>query len=312
MQFTTSLGSREASSNVTEENEAMLSGFRVPNLAKRSDITAHFPVMLFKAEDRADGSKRFYVTLDARRFRHMQEDEDNEDVKEDYAYYTLWRLVYALRKRSDLYTIERPLAMAYAFTLVMHAAPEEDATPLSTHDFMEKKKMEEPRPAFPSEYENDELNNESSVNVKYTRKNRRHHSSAHNSRRNHSAAASHNSRRHHASSASSSSSSSYSSAPKLTGRKAVEYEIREINRKYPIQWTADEEEHVFILDLFVKRITDTKKQTVEEAREGALARLAELAKEGRLHVYKPKGKDVKYKRDGTIDENRLGIVSMIP
>ena len=216
--------------------------------------------------------------------------------------------MYALRKRSDLYTIERPPAMAFAFILVIHPAPAEDAMPLSTHDFMEKKKMEEPRPLLPSEYANEELNNESSVNVKYTRKNRRHHSSAHNSRRHHSSA--HNSRRHHASSASSSSSNS--SAPKLTGRAAVEYEIREINRKYPIQWTADEEEHVFILDLFVKRITDTKKQTVEEAREGALARLAELAKEGRLHVYKPKGKDIKYKRDGTIDENRLGIVSMIP
>jgi hypothetical protein len=307
MQFSSAIGSRDQSSNVSEENEAMLQGFRVPDLAKRSDITAHFPVMLFKADDRADGAKRFYVTLDARRFRDMKDDEDNEDAQEDYAYYTLWRLVYALRRRSDLYTIERPLAMAYAFTLVMHAAPAEDAMPLSTHDFMEKKKMEEPRPALPSEYNGNELNNESSVNVKYTRKNRRraHHSAAHNSRRNHASA--HNSRRHHASSSSSS-----SSAPKLTGRDAVAMEIREINRKYPIQWTADEHRQLFILDLFVKKIKESKKQTLVEAREGALAMLAELTKEGKLRAFDPKGTDIKYKKNGEIDENRLAIVSMIP
>jgi hypothetical protein len=291
MQFSSAIGSRDQSSNVSEENEAMLQGFRVPDLAKRSDITAHFPVMLFKADDRADGAKRFYVALDARRFRDMKEDEDNEEAQEDYAYYTLWRLVYALRRRSDLYTIERPLAMAYAFTLVMHAAPAEDAMPLSTHDFMEKKKMEEPRPALPSEYENDELNNESSVNVKYTRKNRRraHHSAAHNSRR------------HHASSSSSAASSS-SYEPKLTGRAAVEKEIRELNRKYPVQWTADEDRQLFLLDLFRKKIRETGKQTVEEAKEGLLARLAELTKEGKLRAYEPKGSD----------SRRDAIVSMIP
>ena len=291
MQFSTSIGSRETSSNVSEENDAMLRDFRVPDLAKRSDITAHFPVMLFKADNRADGAKRFYVTLDARRFRHMMEDEDNEEAQEDYAYYTLWRLIYALRKRSDLYTIERPLAMAYAFTLVIHAAPAEDAMPLSTHDFMEKKKLEEPRPALPSEYENDELNNESSVNVKYTRKNRRraHHSSS-------SAAAHsghHNSRRHHASS---------SSAPKLSGRAAVEKEIREVNRKYPIQWTADEGRQIFLINLFRKKIIDTGKQTVEEARKGLIAMLKELTKAGKLMAFKPK----------VDDSDRDSIISMIP
>jgi len=237
--------------------------------------------MLFKADNRADGAKRFYVTLDARRFRHMRDDEDNEDAQEDYAYYTLWRLIYALRQRSDLYTIERPLAMAYAFTLVMHAAPADDAMPLSTHEFMEKKKLEEPRPAFPSEYENEELN-ESSVNARYTRKNRRpaHHSSAHNSRR-------------HASSA---------AAPALSGRAAVEKEIRELNRKYPVQWTADEDRQLFLLDLFRKKIRETGKQTVEEAKEGLMARLAELTKEGKLRAYEPKGSD----------SRRDAIVSMIP
>jgi hypothetical protein len=300
MQFSSAIGSREQSSNVAEENEAMLSGFRVPDLAKRSDITAHFPVMLFKAGDRADGAKRFYVTLDARRFRDMRDDEDNEEAREDYAYYTLWRLVYALRQRSDLYTIERPLAMAYAFTLVIHAAPAEDVTPLSTHDFMEKKKMEEPRPALPSEYDNNELNNESSVNVRYTRKNRRrgHHSSAHNSRR------------HHASSSAASSSSSYE--PKLTGRAAVEKEIRELNRKYPVQWTADEGRQLFILDLYVKKIIESKKQTLVEAREGARARLVELNKEGKIRAHQPKETDIKYKPNGEIDENRLAIVLMTP
>lgn len=285
MQFTTSLGSREASSNVTEENEAMLRGFTVPDLAKRSDITAHFPVMLFKEADRADGAKRFAVTLDARQFRHMQEDEDNEEAREDYGYYTLWRLVYALRKRSDLYTIERPPAMAYAFILVMHPAPAEDAMPLSTHEFMEKKKMEEPRPLLPSEYANEELNNESSVNVKYTRKNKR---------RAHPSSSSHNSRKHHASSS--------AAAPKLTGRAAVEKEIRELNRKYPVQWTADEDRQLFLLDLFRKKIRETGKQTVEEAKEGLLARLAELTKEGKLRAYEPKGSD----------SRRDAIVSMIP
>ena len=282
MQFSSAIGSREASSNVAEENDAMLRGFKVPDLAKRSDITAHFPVMLFKADNRADGAKRFYVTLDARRFRHMRDDDDDEDAQEDFAYYTLWRLIYALRKRSDLYTIERPLAMAYAFTLVMHAAPADDAMPLSTHDFMEKKKLEEPRPAFPSEYENEELN-ESSVNVRYTRKNRRpaHHSSAHNSRR-------------HASSA--------AAAPALSGRAAVEKEIRELNRKYPVQWTADEDRQLFLLDLFRKKIRETGKQTVEEAKEGLMARLAELTKEGKLRAYEPKGSD----------SRRDAIVSMIP
>jgi hypothetical protein len=283
MQFSSAIGSREPSSNVAEENEAMLRGFKVPDLAKRSDITAHFPVMLFKADNRADGAKRFYVTLDARRFRHMKDDEDNEDAQEDYGYYTLWRLIYALRQRSDLYTIERPLAMAYAFTLVMHAAPADDAMPLSTHEFMEKKKLEEPRPAFPSEYENEELN-ESSVNVRYTRKNRRpaHHSSAHNSRR-------------HASSSS-------AAAPALSGRAAVEKEIRELNRKYPVQWTADEDRQLFLLDLFRKKIRETGKQTVEEAKEGLMARLAELTKEGKLRAYEPKGSD----------SRRDAIVSMIP
>jgi len=152
---------------------------------------------------------------------------------------------------------------------------------------MEKKKMEEPRPALPSEYENDELNNESSVNVKYTRKNRRraHHSAAHNSRRHH---------------ASSSSSSSYE--PKLTGRAAVEKEIRELNRKYPVQWTADEDRQLFLLDLFRKKIRETGKQTVEEAKEGLMARLAELTKEGKLRAYEPKGSD----------SRRDAIVSMIP
>ena len=290
MQFSSAIGSREQSSNVSEENDAMLRGFAVPDLAKRSDITAHFPVMLFKADDRADGAKQFYVTLDARRFRDMKDDEDNEEAQEDYAYYTLWRLVYALRKRSDLYTIERPLAMAYAFTLVMHAAPEEDATPLSTHDFMEKKKMEEPRPAFPSEYNGNELNNESSVNVKYTRKNRR--------RAYHASSSAHNSRKHHASSSSSSS----AVAPKLTGRAAVEKEIRELNRKYPVQWTADEDRQLFLLDLFRKKIRETGKQSVEEAKEGLLARLAELTKEGKLRAYEPKGSD----------SRRDAIVSMIP
>jgi hypothetical protein len=188
--------------------------------------------------------------------------------------------------------------MAFAFILVMHPAPAEDAMPLSTHDFMEKKKMEEPRPLLPSEYANEELNNESSVNVKYTRKNRRHahHSSssaaAHSGHHSGHYSGHHNSRRHHAS----------SSAPKLSGRAAVEYEIRQVNRKYPIQWTADESRQIFLINLFRKKIIDTGKQTVEEAKKGLIAMLKELTMAGKIMAFKPRADD----------SDRDSIVSMIP
>ncbi len=89
-------------------------------------------------------------------------------------------------------------------------------------------------------------------------------------------------------------------------------EIREINRKYPIQWTADEHRQLFIIDLFVKKILESKKQTLEEARKGALARLTELTKEGKIRAHQPKETDIKYKPNGEIDETRLAIVFMTP
>ena len=64
VKFTSAIGTRAQPSDVAKEEEAILRGFKVPDLRKRSDITAHFPVMLFKTEDKADGVKRFTVTLD--------------------------------------------------------------------------------------------------------------------------------------------------------------------------------------------------------------------------------------------------------
>lgn len=266
VKFTSAIGSRAPPTEVAQEEEAILHGFRVPDLKKRSDITAHFPVMLFKADDKPDGIKRFNVTLDGRRFSGMKEDEENEDAREDFEYYTLWRLVYSLRKRSDLYTIERPPAMAFAFTLAIKPAPAGDAMPLSTHDFMETKGIEEPRPAMPNEY-NEVLNNESSVNLKYTRKNKGH-------RNNHT-------RRH-------------TSSHGPSGRAAVELEIRNINKIVPIVWANDEERGIFLLDIKRVKLNRSKYPTDDSARRKLKELLSERTREGKLRAYEPKGSDSRH------------------
>jgi len=267
VKFTTAIGTRAQPSDVAKEEEAILRGFKVPDLRKRSDITAHFPVMLFKTEDKADGIKRFTVTLDGRRFSDMKADEENEDAREDFEYYTLWRLVYSLRKRSDLFTIERPPAMAFAFVLAVKPAPPEDAMPLSTHDFMEKKGIEEPRPAMPNEY-NEVLNNESSVNVKYTRRNK-------GNRRNHT-------RRNH------------SSAAPRGSRASVELEIREINRIVPIVWANDEERGIFLLDVRRNKLDPSRYPSLADAKRKLREVLEDRTREGKLRAYAPKGSDSKH------------------
>jgi len=196
----------------------------------------------------------------------MKEDEENEEARDDFEYYTLWRLVYALRMRSDLYTIERPPAIAFAFILAMKPAPSSDAMPLSTHDFMEKKGLEEPRAALPSEY-NEVLNN-SSVNVKYTRKNRGHH------HRNH----------------------TRSHAP--SGRAAVEMEIRNINKIVPIVWADDQSRGIFLLDIKRMKLDRSKYPTDDMARRKLKELLTERTAAGKLIAYEPKGSDSR--RDGIV------------
>jgi hypothetical protein len=242
--------------DVKREEEAMLRGFTVPDLAKRSDITAHFPVMLFKHED--GPVKRFTVTLDGRRFKDMKADEKNEEAREDFEYYTLWRLVYALRKRSDLYTIERPPAMAFAFILALKPAPASDAMPLSTHDFMEKKGLEEPRVAHPSEY-NEVLNNESSVYVKPS------HNGRNKTRKN--------------------------NKPAAGSRAAIELEIREINRIVPIVWANDEGRGIFLLDVRRNKLDPMRYPSVADAKRKLREVLEERTAACKLKAYAPKGSD---------------------
>jgi len=127
---------RAEESEVKEENDKMLEGFKVPDLSRRMDINKNFPVIVQTLRPYGDGVERYGLEWNRKEFHYFFDSCGDEDVREDFVYYTVWRLIYSLRKRSELYTIEPPLSSSQICIIAMTVAPETERVIRSTKMFM--------------------------------------------------------------------------------------------------------------------------------------------------------------------------------
>lgn len=123
---------------VEAENEEMLDAdYEVPNLKLRKDIYGHFPVVLRSIPVGPDHVERFAIEWDRRNFYAMKSrDATSTECYNDFGYYSVWRMIYALRKRSDQYTVEPPRSKSEVCVLAMRAAPPSESMIRSTRMFM--------------------------------------------------------------------------------------------------------------------------------------------------------------------------------
>jgi len=127
---------RAEENEVKEENDKMLEGFKVPDLSRRMDINKNFPVIVQTLRPYGDGVERYGLEWNRKEFHYFFDSCGDEDVREDFVYYTVWRLIYSLRKRSELYTIEPPLSSSQICIIAMAVAPETERVIRSTKMFM--------------------------------------------------------------------------------------------------------------------------------------------------------------------------------
>ena len=123
---------------VEAENDEMLDAdYVVPNLKLRKDIYGHFPVVLRSIPVGHDHVERFAIEWDRRNFYAMKSrDSTSTECYNDFGYYSVWRMIYALRKRSDQYTVEPPRSKSEVCVLAMHPAPPSESMIHSTRMFM--------------------------------------------------------------------------------------------------------------------------------------------------------------------------------
>jgi hypothetical protein len=127
---------RAEEQEVKEENDKMLEGFKVPDLSRRMDINKNFPVIVQTLRPYGDRIERFGLEWNRKEFHSFFDSCGDEDVRADFVYYTVWRLIYSLRKRSELYTIEPPLSSSQICIIAMTVAPETERVIRSTKMFM--------------------------------------------------------------------------------------------------------------------------------------------------------------------------------
>lgn len=127
---------RAEEQEVKEENDKMLEGFKVPDLSRRMDINKNFPVIVQTLRPYGDRIERFGLEWNRKEFHSFYDACGDEDVRADFVYYTVWRLIYSLRKRSELYTIEPPLSSSQICIIAMTVAPETERVIRSTKMFM--------------------------------------------------------------------------------------------------------------------------------------------------------------------------------
>ena len=127
---------RAEEQEVKEENDKMLEGFKVPDLSRRMDINKNFPVIVQTLRPYGDRIERFGLEWNRKEFHSFFDACGDEDVRADFVYYTVWRLIYSLRKRSELYTIEPPLSSSQICIIAMTVAPETERVIRSTKMFM--------------------------------------------------------------------------------------------------------------------------------------------------------------------------------
>lgn len=127
---------RAEEQEVKEENDKMLEGFKVPDLSRRMDINKNFPVIVQTLRPYGDRIERYGLEWNRKEFHSFFDSCGDEDVRADFEYYTVWRLIYSLRKRSELYTIEPPLSSSQICIIAMTVAPETERVIRSTKMFM--------------------------------------------------------------------------------------------------------------------------------------------------------------------------------
>jgi len=151
MASTATAAAAAAKDDVEKENREMMydDDYEVPRLDRREDINANFPVVV-RTLDSKDGIKRFGLEWDRRSYHPFHASKSTSwDCYNDFNYYSVWRLIYALRQRPDLYTIEPPRTESELCIIAMTPAPESEAVIRSTQMFMLSRGVQ--IPAIPPE-----------------------------------------------------------------------------------------------------------------------------------------------------------------
>jgi len=138
---------------VDAENEEMLDeDYVVPNLKLRKDIYGNFPVVLRSIPVGHDHIERYAIEWDRRNFYAMKQGSTSSDCYNNFGYYSAWRLIYALRKRADQYTVEPPRSKSELCVLAMRPAPPSESVIRSTRMFMLSRGVQiPPEPSEPAE-----------------------------------------------------------------------------------------------------------------------------------------------------------------
>jgi len=139
---------------VEAENDEMLDpDYKVPNLKLRKDIYGNFPVVLRTIAVGHDHVERYAIEWDRRNFYRMRtEGSTSQECYDNFGYYSVWRLIYALRKRADQYTVEPPRSKSEVCVIAMRAAPFSESVIQSTRMFMLTRGVQiPPEPPEPAE-----------------------------------------------------------------------------------------------------------------------------------------------------------------
>jgi len=129
---------------VDKENEEMLEDFKVPDLRLRKDIYTRFPVVL-RDFSSGDGVERYAIEWDSRKYETARQSADSKDEYDDFDFYTVWRLIYSLRLKHDLYTIEPPRNSKEICVIAMKPASVSEAVIRSTQEFMLSRRVNIPQ-----------------------------------------------------------------------------------------------------------------------------------------------------------------------
>ena len=261
---------------VEEENDEMLERFTVPDLKRRMDINQNFPVVISALRPEEDGIERFAIAWNRKDYHYIRRSTSSStEMYIDYPYYCVWRLIYALRKRSDLYTIEPPRARSDICVIAMTPAPRSEATILSTKAFMLTRHVEiPPVPAETSE----EIHNEPGVMKRYA-------GSAKETRAD----------------------TPHVAPPRVAPPSPAKPMMRTLNdlkAHFPVVWTHDRSRNLYLLDIFGKKLKEDAERratrplspqelTAERRRVEDALREVLIASDA-WDVYAPKGDNIRH------------------
>jgi len=254
---------RAEESEVKKENDKMLEDFKVPDLSRRMDINKNFPVIVQTLRPYGDGVERYGLEWNRREFHSFFDSCGDEDVREDFEYYTVWRLIYSLRKRSELYTIEPPLSSSQICIIAMAVAPETERVIRSTKMFMLSRGVHIP-PTPPDTRSAREVNfvpaksylsQEAYENEMYaTGKGPKPERAAAAPAKAAATAAPHHAppakaAPHHATASPSKGSDPSYSGPRL-------HSLNDIKAHFPVVWSHDRSRNLYLLDIFGKKVRE--------------------------------------------------------